>query len=169
MKDYGIDYGRGLTNIDLKTGIHYGVIQHNEIGNMWYEAAEALYVYHCPHCGKELKKGIQQKKCGSCRREIDPENNFDDCVEIVSYFVKNKNLVAEQMADNEDIFVIKAKYYTYAKFCSPCAPGACYLNDSIQDDPDAPKAYCFNHNWFEGGKAPYRVYSVKTGKEVLPN
>jgi hypothetical protein len=30
------------------------------------------------------------------------------------------------------------------------------------------KGYCFGHDWFEGGKAPYPVFSVKTGELVLP-
>jgi len=26
--------------------------------------------------------------------------------------------------------------------------------------------YCFGHDWFEDGKAPYPVYSVETGELV---
>lgn len=29
-----------------------------------------------------------------------------------------------------------------------------------------PKVYCFGHDWFENGKAPYPVYSVETGELI---
>ena len=31
------------------------------------------------------------------------------------------------------------------------------------------KSYCFSHNWFNEGKAPYKVFEVATHKEVLPD
>lgn len=63
--------------------------------------------------------------------------------------------------DYGDIFVIRSPYYAKCQFCSPCAPGAGYLVNSGDV-----KAYCFGHDWFEGGVAPYKVYSVATGEEV---
>jgi hypothetical protein len=168
MKDYGIDYGRGLSNVDIKTGIRYGVIPLHNVTQTWCDSSDPVYVYRCPKCGNKLKKGIEQKRCGSCRYEIDIDNDFD-FDEPISFQYKSEGYKAEQSANDSDIFVIKSEYYTYANLCSPCAPGACYLLDSIDNDPKARKAYCFNHDWFEDGKAPYKVYSVKTGKEVLPN
>ena len=49
----GIDYGRGITNID-KLGIRYGVIPHSAVGQVWYEESEAHYGKPtCPKCGNE--------------------------------------------------------------------------------------------------------------------
>lgn len=31
------------------------------------------------------------------------------------------------------------------------------------------KSYCFGLDWFEEGKAPYKVFEVATHKEVLPD
>ena len=76
---------------------------------------------------------------------------------------------AEQSADDVDIFVCKSPYFTYAQFCSPCAPGAGYLLNPLTEPDPGNKAYCFGHDWFESGKAPYPVYSVETGELVRPD
>jgi hypothetical protein len=74
-----------------------------------------------------------------------------------------------------DIFVMKSPYFTYAQFCSPCAPGACHLMNPLDtvcfvledSEPIADnKCYCFGHDWFDDNKAPYQVFSVRTGKLV---
>ncbi len=67
--------------------------------------------------------------------------------------------------DFTDIFVLGSPYFTRAAFCSPCAPGACYLTDPCDDGE---RAYCLGHEWFEDGEAPYPVYDVKTGLLVEP-
>lgn len=64
------------------------------------------------------------------------------------------------------MFILASPYFTHAQFCSPCAPGACYLLSPT--DKTGPKAYCLNHDWFEGDKAPYPVWEVATGKLVKP-
>ena len=64
-----------------------------------------------------------------------------------------------------DIFITKSPYYTTCTFCSPCAPNAGDLSHPVDGGV---KAYCFGHDWFEEGKAPYPVFSVKTGEEILP-
>jgi len=55
MTNYiGIDYGRGETNIDKLTGIRFGVINQGEVGQAWFESAEADYGKPtCPKCGNE--------------------------------------------------------------------------------------------------------------------
>jgi hypothetical protein len=83
----------------------------------------------------------------------------------VSFFIKDKEYMAEQTYDDPDIFITKSPYYTLCAYCSPCAPGAGYIVDSRKDGI---KAYCFGHSFYESGKAPYPVYSVKTGKLVEP-
>ena len=159
----GIDYGNGLTNIDQKTGIRYGVINQHEVLQVWADSSEAFYIYHCPHCGSgPLKKGQDAKRCPSCYKSIDPDNDFD-CMEPSSFYYREDGYLCEQGNDDMDIFIIKSPYFTYCQYCSPCAPGAGYL---MWPDKDGVKAYCFGHDWFEDEKAPYPVYDVKTGELI---
>jgi len=163
MAYQGIDYGRGQTNIDHKTGIRYGVISIHEVTQAWCDSSEPFYLVHCPACGQELKKGFYAKRCPSCYK-VFGDGDFD-YIEPSSYYIKSDGYVAEQGNDDPDIFIIKSPYYTLCRFCSPCAPGA---GDLMRHAPDGIKAYCFGHDWFDSGRAPYPVYSVKTGKLVEP-
>lgn len=163
----GIDYGRGITNKNLDTNIRYGVIHHSEIGQAWYEDAEPYYKPTCPFCGNELKKGFDAKRCPACYKRIDPDRDFDN-LDPISFFFEDSEYCAEQTFDDPDIFILKSPYYTYSQFCSPCAPGAGYLmNELTTKDPNN-KTYCFGHEWFESGKAPYTVYRVSDDSEVYP-
>lgn len=114
----------------------------------------------------------------------------------IAYTYNDDGYICTQDGDDTDIFVIKSPYYTYAALCSPCAPGAGYLMNWLpisekikeaalasaifQDLPDGykswidyhmnqsdfPRVYCFGHDWFESGKAPYPVFSIEAGKLV---
>lgn len=188
----GIDYGRGLSNIDHATGIRYGVIAHHHVGQSWYEDSEPYYVYTCPKCEAEFK-GECPEQC-SCGHEFD-DGDFDN-LDPVSFYVDDAEYTAECGQDSVDIFITKSPYYTFAQFCSPCAPGAGYLmtpfinywkntgtNQEGINDPahyaedhhvkakaaGFPKVYCFGHEWFDGGKAPYPVFRVETEEFVAPN
>ena len=165
MKDAGIDYGMGQSNRDHKTGIHYGVIHSGHVGQAWYDESEDVYVYHCPHCGNgPLKRGVDAKRCPDCRKSIDPDRDWDD-LEPAAWTYDQHGYRAEQGGDDCDIYVTLSPYYTLCSYCSPCAPGAGYLEGQNENGI---KAYCLGHDWFEDGRAPYRVFDVKTGKEVLP-
>jgi hypothetical protein len=129
----GIDYGRGLTNIDTETGIRYGVISQNEVLQAWADSSEPDY--------------------------WDVEDEF---AEPLSYTLDDGEYKAI-CGDDGDIFIIKSPFYTLCRFCSPCAPGAGYL---MNPDDDGIKAYCFGRDWFDDEQAPYKVFSVETGKEV---
>ena len=129
----GIDYGRGMSNVDLETGIRYGVIHQNEVLQAWADSAEAdYYVYGDEALGFSLDD-----------EEYEASQSGDDC----------------------DIFILKSPYYTRCQFCSPCAPGAGYLMNECEDGP---KAYCFGHDWFDEGKAPYKVFRADNNEEVPP-
>ena len=166
----GIDYsGRNSTvNRDSKTDIRYGVISQNEVLQTWADSSEPVYTYHCPHCGAELKKGPEQKRCGSCHKNINPDHDFD-FIEPDGFMYKKEGYAAMCGSDG-DVMICKSPYFTYAQFCSPCAPGACYLMNPLTNaDPVFDKnnrAYCFGHDWFEGDAAPYPVYSVETGERI---
>lgn len=74
-----------------------------------------------------------------------------------------------QVAGDGDIFVTGSKYFTYAQFCSPCAPGACYLRKPLESPVETNRAYCLGHDWFDSDSpCPYPVYSVETGELVQP-
>jgi len=142
----GIDYGLGKTNIDRETGIRYGVIPFNVVCQVWCDESEGFY--------PEIE---EEEECG-----------FDCCIEPLGHKYNNEGYKAIQSNDNCDIFIEKSPYFTYAQFCSPCAPGACYLPNHLEGPSDNNKCYCFGHDWFDDGKAPYPVYSVETGKLVSP-
>jgi hypothetical protein len=178
--DYiGVDYSIGLSNINLKTGIRYGVIPHQDVGAAWYEDAEAYYGEPtCPHCGNELanwdldehtkyeeEPGAQFSEfvCENCEKIIDEEWMYPE--EPMSHFVDSDGYKAEQ-TDEVDIFITKSPFFTYAQFCSPCAPGACYLPSPLHIPNMGNRCFCFGHEWFEDERAPYPVYSVETERMV---
>ena len=156
----GIDYGLGKTNVDKKTGIRYGVIHQNEVLQTWCDNSEPYYIYSCPHCGNELKKGYEAKRCSSCHKRI-KEEDFGG-LEPYSFFIDDNEYSAES-DDYGDIFITKSPYYTLCQFCSPCALGAGYIINSIEDGI---KTFCFGHDWFENEKAPYPIYEIKTGNLI---
>lgn len=182
----GIDYGRGQTNIDRETGIRYGVIPANgDICQAWYDSAEPDYGSpHCPKCGNpayditevnaELIDAMdagspfshaphecEEYACLSCRYTFGRESAFAD--EPCGYTLDDGEYLAG--SDEVDVFVLKSPYYTRARYCSPCAPGACYL---LSPDESGERAYCFGHDWFESGRAPYPVYRVSDNTLVKP-
>ena len=87
-----------------------------------------------------------------------------DYSEPISFIYAEDGYEAE-CGDDGDIFITKSPYFTYAAFCSPCAPGAGHLRSYR---PDGVKTYCFGHDWFENGKAPYPVFMVDTGEKREP-
>jgi hypothetical protein len=176
----GIDYSLGRKNFDPETKIHFGVISQHEVLEAWAEGSEPYYVYHCPHCGEEFEKTCTgedgkectesitniddvPKTCPKCSEEIDSENDFDE-MEASSYYIETDEYSAE-CGDDGDIFIGKSPYYTHCRYCSPCAPGA---GDIMSPVKGGVKTYCFGHEWFDSGKAPYPVYLVKTGERVRP-
>lgn len=167
---YGIDYGRGETNIDHSTGIRFGVIPYNELGG--YDLEDAFVPDYgnptCPKCGNPVSDDNENcKKDYYCRNCKDSFWNYD-CFpdEAYGFYLEQDGYLATSSGGDNDIFIEKSPYFTYAQFCSPCAPGACYLMNPV--DSNGPKAYCFGHDWFEDGKAPYPVYRVDTGELVNP-
>lgn len=177
MNDYiGIDYGRGVTNIDIKTGIRYGVIHSHEVLQAWADESEGDYgMPSCPECGGPVvdydddihseyvvdERTCADYACEYCEQLYSSKYVYPE--EAISFTYEADGYQAEQGGDGHDIFITKSHYYTTCQFCSPCAPGAGYIMNTVKDGI---RAYCFGHDWFESGKAPYPVYDVKTNKEV---
>ena len=173
----GIDYSTGRENRDSATGIRYGVISQNTVGEAWASDAESDYGKpHCPKCGNGVKPPEELETehsedeegdfwCGTCAEWLDDAECFPD--EPVGWFYNKEGYILTDCLQS-DIFVIKSPFFSYGQFCSPCVPGACNLDSPLEEPDENNKCYCLGHDWFEGNKAPHRVYSVETGQEVLP-
>lgn len=191
MSGPGIDYGLGQTNIDKETGIRFGVISQHTVGAAWYEGAEPDYgTPQCPKCNESVvesntvntnpeeddfpkyhDRGCKDYVCTNCKHYLDSSNVFPE--EPHGWFVKDGEYEAVSGFDNTEIFITKSPYFTYASFCSPCAPGAGNLNSAADPDENEEeirnhgvKTYALDRFWFEGGKAPYPVFDVETGERV---
>lgn len=167
MTSRGIDYGMGETNIDRKTGIRYGVIPQNAISQAWADSSEGYYGDPtCGECGNPLKSyrnGENAKKddtsfvCESCEI-IYGDDWLSDYVNPISFVLDDGTYRAESDSDG-DIFIYQSPYYTHTQFCSPCAPGACYL---LNPCVDGEKCYCFNADWFDAKNepCPYPIWRI---------
>lgn len=152
----GIDYSRGITNIDHETGIRYGVISANYIN---IEDFVFHYSIICPECGTELEEFPDEDDdgllgCSSCGyNTFNADEFYSDEPSAVTYDEDGYSLAYS--LDSNDIWVFKSPFKTMAGFCSPCAPGACYLTDRSEDA----WAYCLGPEWFEDA-VPYLVTKV---------
>lgn len=160
----GIDYSLGQSNIDKSNGIRYGVISCNTPNP---EALDDVYTN-----GRDL--AWEEAIADLAKEHGEDSEALEQATERLgdNWETQLGNLLYEQdgykltgCLDN-DLFVLKSRFYTFAQFCSPCVPGAGNLDNPC---PDGPRSYCLGHDWFDGGKAPYPVYSVETGEEVQPN
>lgn len=142
----GIDYSMGNgSNTDSKTGIRYGVISMHEITQAWCDSSEPMYA------------------CDGCDYEKGDDNCSGSDCEPLAYILKTDEYDAQDCLDS-DVMVTRSPYYTFCQFCSPCVPGAGNL-DSPMDD--GIKTFCFGHDWFDDGKAPYKVFRVDDDSEVI--
>jgi predicted RNA-binding Zn-ribbon protein involved in translation (DUF1610 family) len=157
-----MDYGGGVTNIDTKTGIRYGVIALNSVTGDSLEDLEYDYPFNCPDCGNDslVKSRSAQYDyfCQSCRTW----HMSDDCwgEESNGFHFEDSEYTLVDCLDT-NIMVIKSPYYTHARFCSPCVPGA---GDLDTPDEDGIKTYCLGPDWFDAHlncPLPYPVYKVE--------
>ena len=181
-----------MPNYDEKTGIHYGVISPNSISS---ETLSELQDRSVDTIYEESLKDITNninglfEELGIRDNDKDYEtirammlNTFNENYEndYHGYEYTDPEYVLKICDDNFGIFVIKSPYYTYTKQCSPCAPGAGDLNNSIskaeyeKGDHNAfmygtVKSYCLDKDFFdpEYAKIPYRYYRVSDDKEVI--
>jgi len=169
----GIDYSLGMANVDYDTNIRYGVIPANSVA-WWDESAEIHY--DCENC--EAYKPCDEDDPTS---EKECTNECAGCE--ASFYIDNEEYEAFQDSQG-DIFITRSKYYTYAAFCSPCAPGACHLENPLFEDGDTlndlndiiknnsgNKCYCFGPDMFANDceylKCKYPVFEVGTDKLIF--
>jgi hypothetical protein len=141
----GIDYGRGKTNIDLETGIRYGVISQNDVLQAWADCSEII-------CDQYSFYDVNEEL-----RDVDP-----------SCYAYEEDGYRAHGDDAGDIFIMKSPYYTRGNYCSPCAPGVVDLSSTGPDADDI--GYCFGLDWFDETiyPCPYKdwIYSVATNKRL---
>lgn len=173
----GIDYGMGRSNINTETGIRYGVISQNSV------SPETMDDITCGPHSKDLGWDafvedfkLKAKQFASdfmhdslADQFVEHAADFDwlgECYQpdSLEFEFDDGEYLIRRCLDN-DMVVIRSPYYTHAQFCSPCVPGAGNLDSPCDDGP---KTYCLGHDYFEGGRAPYRVFDVDTNKEVMP-
>lgn len=177
----GIDYGGGMTNRDPETDIRYGVIGMNSehLSEFAWDSLEADYGDPaCPECGGDVidfDKVVNEKAYKRHRTHSSHDYACDSCClilgsdevtgdEPVGHVIEEEGY-AGFVDSHNDMMITKSPYFTYAQFCSPCAPGAGHLENPCDAGP---KTYCLGHDWFRDGKAPYVVYEVATGNLVPP-
>ncbi len=202
----GIDYGLGRSNVDTKTGIRYGLISVNS-ERLNHDATE--YIYEGKNLSFENYQNQVKKELRSALSDYFFDNHWhntetgekepsrlDNAVDAAfeaieqelsdSYQSDNDTYLYEKdgyriQTGESDFWVLQSPFYTFAQFCSPCAPGAGNLDCPLSFERDASdqpleiattldqnKTFCLGHDWFEDCKAPYPVFSVETGKEVQP-
>ena len=156
----GLDYSLGRANVDKSNGIHFGVISQNEILQSWADSSKPIYpepetCETCNGTGLQLdENGTEMDEpCVDCMGNGTVDN---DVAEAIGFNYTEDGYEAS-CGEDGDIFITKSPYFTLCTFCSPCAPGA---GDIMSPTPKGIKAYCFGHDWFESGKAPYPVYRV---------
>lgn len=191
----GLDYAGpcSTVNRDNETGIRYGIIPVHALNEYALESFEPDYgTPHCPKCGndaitipshgEERDNGVTiivdmpaayedyetarheciDYACESCEYLFGSESAFSD--EPVGNTLDDGTYQGKLDSSN-DVWIFKSPYYTFAQFCSPCAPGAGYLANPCDKDTGA-KSYCLGHDWFEDGAAPYPMYLVEDGTLV---
>lgn len=175
----GIDYaGRdGTCNRDLKTGIRYGIIPLHELNEFAHDSFNPEYDECCPYCGEDWPADIEMCGRPDKRTTLGFTPYGADCP-ACGEFVREDDTTPDEpsritldepgyegmLASDNDVWIFRSPYFTRAAFCSPCAPGACYLTSPCVDGE---RAYCLGPEWFdEDNPAPYPIYSVETGALV---
>ena len=186
----GIDYsGPGSTvNRNPETGIRYGVIHSNRVSpdafeeiiqngtdedyEAWLrelkgELRSALKDYFSDYKWGDEKKSKLDNAVENAFDAISDDLNYDSNGGDCTRYSYEKDGLKIQTASDGDMFVIESPFFTYAQYCSPCAPGACYLMSPLEEPTERNKCYCLPGDWFDDDQPPpYPIWEVATGKLV---
>ena len=168
------------SNTNLETGIHYGVIPKNDLFNCaeeFFNNAEDISFKESLQNIKDTINSLDDLLDEETIKEIFDiaEQNFGENFESENSLMRYEKdgYIIEASNDDCDLFIIKSPYFTLAPFCSPCAPGACYLRDAIKEDEidehgevkigsGGIEAYCLPKEWFsEEQPCPYKYWKIK--------
>ena len=148
-------------NRDKKTNIRYGIIPQNSLGEFSFDEIQTH--------GKDrdFEAALEEAKKEPDFDEQEFSDRYEsggDCTRF-EYEKDNYKLITDSSGD---VWCLESPYFTFAQFCSPCAPGACYLKNPLESPADSNKCYCLGLDWFdESNPCPYPVYSVKTGRRIV--
>ena len=183
-----------MPNYDEKTGIHHGVISPHSVmpealDDICFGAniTDPIYEESREEVSNKINEFFKDLGFLPGDKEIDIRDEIleyhDDHYQgddTGIYDYKDGNYTLHNSGDNFGLFVIKSPYYTFCRQCSPCAPGAGNLDEPIEKEEyekigdffcnyhkTALKTYCLDKSFFEGEKAPYRVYRVEDDTEVV--
>jgi hypothetical protein len=175
METYaGIDYGLGKTNIDTNTGIRYGVIHSNRLASWAWDDITSQGVDMDYEDSRDellsslsfaIQSVLEERARNFDAKEIaesivdDLEFDYESHGDCRRYRYVTKETEFGTCSDG-DIFVVKSEFYALCQFCSPCAPGAGYL-----ESEGGVKAYCLGPDWFDGAM-PYKCFRVSDDSEV---
>lgn len=182
----GIDYGLGQTNRNMQTGIRFGVIPQRALNpdaaeDIWQHGKDLDYENYIDEVKAKLSHALSDY-FSDYKHESDKPSRLDNAVgqafEAISdgigdlyepdaaRMLYEKDGYRIQTDSSGDVWVFESPYFTYAQFCSPCAPGACYLENPLDEPNDNNKAYCLGPDWFDNNKPAYPVFEVATGKPI---
>lgn len=140
----GIDYGRvdgkPAANIDLKTGIRYGVVAVNNLKHWIWDELEPITTPACPHCGNldivdddgDPKTNDDGKVvCSHCENESDEDDVWPETPDY--WKLTSATIQATVDRDSTYMMVLKSDTIVRCQFCSPCYPGAGNLDIPMDD------------------------------------
>jgi len=166
MQTGSIDYGKGLVNINPDTGIRYGAISRNSLdsdANNEIFTEGGVYIPGCPSCGTQFDKDTDTDAIEGCIRcgykAEDSSEWYGDEPSYIRYEedTPQGKIIIEGCLDN-DYVVTESPFYTLARLCSPCVPGAGDLD--TPDEEYGYKTYCLPADFFADNKAPYKINRV---------
>jgi hypothetical protein len=161
-----------MTNFDEKTGIHYGVIAQNSLNSEAFQevfdrAVDLNFEEYVEGLRCEIRDFLEDKVREKHIVSL-TEDVFDvlqDAIlesyggEKTSWEYSDEDYELQDCLET-NVMVTKSPYYTFCRKCSPCVPNAGDLDNPMDEGV---KTYCLGPEFFDDEKAPYSVYSVKTG------
>jgi hypothetical protein len=181
-----------MPNMNLSTGIHYGVISPNSISQ---ECLSELELDSTDTVYDDAKAEFRQRLFDVLNECMSTDECDTICDEACDRFGENYQndyhgyeyddgeYELHICDDNFGIYVMKSPYYTWCKGCSPCSPNAGDLDSPsdghtfkmswddngkmVQLDypPHSIKTYCLPNDFFDDNKAPYKYFEV--GKDAI--
>lgn len=159
----GLNYGAESSNIDIETGVRYGVISANKLSSAICDVLEPIYECSCPDCGAPMKNNEPPEDllCEACGYKGRDESEFYP--EEPSWWAYEENNLFFMQDEYNDIIIFKSPFVAYAQFCSPCMPGACNLESPLAEDSRDRDNLCYalDETWFEGNEAPYDYFKLE--------
>ena len=129
----GIDHGLGLVNVDIETGIRYGIFPERILHHWVIEELQPLYA----PCECE-----ESPDC-DCAEYADPD--------VWALDVGDDGRAVSWRDDEGDYWFTRGPYVYRADYASPCAPGAGYISRLLRADQGDCYAYGPEPELLEGG------------------